>query len=183
MSRIGSSPIPVPQGVQVNIRGSEIAVKGPKGELKRSLHPAIKVALKDTSIVVTRASDGRTDKALHGLTRTLVANMVEGVTKGFERKLEILGVGFRAQKSGDKLVIQVGYSHPVEFPAPAGITLSLDGTTKMKVSGMDREAVGQTAANLRAIYPPDGYKGKGIKYAEERLRLKPGKAGKATVKK
>jgi len=181
MSRVGLLPIKVPQGVQVNIKGVEVNVKGPKGDLHRSIHPDMKVVYKDGVITVTRPSDSKPHKALHGLTRTLLANMVEGVTNGYQKNLEILGVGFRAQKAGENLVMQVGFSHPVEFAAPKGITLGLEGTTKLRVSGVDKELVGQTAADLRGVYPPDGYKGKGIKYADERLRLKPGKAGKATT--
>jgi len=183
MSRIGLLAIPVPQGVQVNVKENDVTIKGPKGELKRSIHKDMVVTLKNNAIVVNRPTESNVHKSLHGLTRTLIANMVQGVTVGFEKNLEILGVGYRAQKAGEKLVIQVGFSHPVEFAAPKGITLGLDGQTKLKVSGIDKELVGQTAANLRAIYPPDGYKGKGIKYAGERLRLKPGKAGKAATAK
>jgi large subunit ribosomal protein L6 len=181
MSRIGKQPIAVPEGVQVEIKGNEVTVKGPKGELKRSVHPDMTVAIKDKNIIVSRPSDRKDHKALHGLTRTLLSNMVHGVTKGYERNLEIMGVGYRAQKAGDKITLQVGFSHPVEITPPPGITLALDGQTKIKVSGIDKEALGQFAADLRAIYPPDSYKGKGIKYADEKLRLKPGKAGKATT--
>jgi len=183
MSRIGLQPVEVPQGVQVSITGSQVAVKGPKGELSRSLHPAMKIDFKDGRITVTRPDDSKQNKALHGLTRSLISNMVTGVTKGFERNLEIMGVGFRAQKVGEKVTVQVGFSHPVEIVAPPGMSLALEGTTKIKVTGIDKEALGQFAANVRSIYPPDGYKGKGIKYAEERLHLKPGKAGKATTAK
>lgn len=183
MSRIGKQPIIVPREVQVTIENNEVTVKGPKGVLKRTVHPDIAVALKDNSIVVTRPDDSQNHKALHGLTRTLLSNMVQGVTKGYEKNLEIMGVGYRAQKSGDKITFQVGFSHPVEISPPPGMTLTLDGQTKVKISGIDKEALGQFAANLRAIYPPDRYKGKGIKYANERLKLKPGKAGKSMAKK
>jgi len=183
MSRIGKQPIIVPKEVQVTINGHEVTVKGPKGELKRSVNPDITVALKDNSIVVTRPSDSQDHKALHGLTRTLLSNMVHGVTKGYERNLEIMGIGYRAQKAGDKITLQVGFSHPVEITPPPGIAMVLDGQTKIKISGIDKEALGQFAADLRNIYPPDGYKGKGIKYANEKFRLKPGKAGKATATK
>lgn len=183
MSRIGKQPIVIPQGVQVTVNGSEVTVKGPKGELKRTVHPDITVALKENSLIVSRPSDNKDHKALHGLTRTLIFNMVQGVTKGYEKSLEIMGVGYRAQKTGDKITIQVGFSHPVEIVPPPGITLTLDGQTKIKISGIDKEAVGQFAADVRAIYPPDSYRGKGIKYADEKLRLKPGKAGKATATK
>ncbi|MEW6143228.1 MAG: 50S ribosomal protein L6 [Chloroflexota bacterium] len=183
MSRIGKQPIAVPQGVQVTINGSEVTVKGPKGELKRTVHPDMTVALKDNNIIVTRPGDSKNHKALHGLTRTLLSNMVQGVTKGYEKSLEIMGVGYRAQKAGDKITLQIGFSHPVEVVPPPGMTMALDGQTKIKISGIDKEALGQFAANLRAIYPPDSYRGKGIKYADERPRLKPGKAGKATATK
>jgi len=183
MSRIGKQPIIVPREVQVTIKGNEVTVKGPKGELKRTIHPDMAVTLKDNNIAVTRPDDSQNHKALHGLTRTLLSNMVQGVTKGYEKNLEIMGIGYRAQKAGDKITLQVGFSHPVEIAAPPGMTLTLDGQTKIKISGIDKEALGQFSANLRAIYPPDGYKGKGIKYANERLRLKPGKAGKATATK
>jgi large subunit ribosomal protein L6 len=183
MSRVGSSPIPIPKGVQVIIKDQEIKVKGPKGELVRVLHPDVSAAVKDNVLEIRRASDEDAVKALHGLYRSLVANMVQGVTTGFQKDLEIMGVGYRAQKTGDKIVLQIGFSHPVEFVPPPGITASLDGTTKIKLSGIDKEQLGQVAANLRGIYPPDKYKGKGIKYADERLRLKPGKAGKATTAK
>jgi large subunit ribosomal protein L6 len=183
MSRVGLNPIPLPKGVVVTIKDHEIKVKGPKGELSRTIHPDITAAVKDGVLLISRASDEDTAKALHGLYRSLIANMVQGVTTGFQRDLEIMGVGYRAQKAGDKLVLQIGFSHPVEFVPPAGITAALEGTTKIKLSGIDKEQLGQVAANLRGIYPPDKYKGKGIKYADERLRLKPGKAGKAAAKK
>ena len=183
MSRIGKQPIAIPQEVQVAINGCEVTVKGPKGELKRNVHPDITVALQDNNIIVTRPDDSKNHKALHGLTRTLLSNMVQGVTKGYEKSLEIMGVGYRAQKAGDKITFQIGFSHPVEVVPPPGMTMALEGQTKIKISGIDKEALGQFAANLRAIYPPDSYRGKGIKYADERLRLKPGKAGKATATK
>lgn len=183
MSRVGLSPITLPKGVQVDVKDGQIRVKGPKGELVRSLRPEISIVVKDGVLEVKRASDVDTVKALHGLYRSLIANMVKGVTTGFQRDLEIMGVGYRAQKTGDKIVLQIGFSHPVEFVPPPGITAALEGTTKIKLSGIDNEKLGQVAANLRGIYPPDKYKGKGIKYADERLRLKPGKAGKATAKK
>jgi large subunit ribosomal protein L6 len=177
------SPIPIPKGVQVTIKDGQIRVKGPKGELARALHTDISASVKDGVLHVSRASDADQAKALHGLYRSLIANMVQGVNTGFQRDLEIMGVGFRVQKTGDKLVMQIGFSHPVEFVPPPGITAAVDGTTKIKLSGIDKEQLGQVAANLRGIHPPDKYKGKGIKYADERLRLKPGKAGKATAKK
>ena len=183
MSRVGQLPIPLPKGVTVDILGSEVTVKGPKGELHRSLHPAMSVALKDGNIVISRPGEQKVYRALHGLTRSLLANMVEGVDKGFEKVLEIVGVGYRAQKSGDKLLLQVGYSHPVEILPPPGISLAIEGANRIKVLGIDKELVAEVAARIRAIHPPDPYKGKGIRYSGERIRLKPSKAGKAIGKK
>lgn len=183
MSRIGKLPIPVPEGVTVNIRGSEVTVKGPKGELHRSFHPALSIVMEDGYIVVSRPSDQKIYRALHGLTRSLVANMVEGVSKGFERVLDIVGVGYRVQQTGDKLVLQIGYSHPVEISSPPGVSLFAEGANRIKVQGIDKELVGNTASNIRAIRPPDSYKGKGIRYSGEKIRLKAGKAGKAIGKK
>ena len=182
MSRIGLMPIPVPQGVKVNIKGSEVTVEGSKGKLMRLFHPDISIALKDGNLIVARPSDNRNHRALHGLTRSLLANMVEGVTKGFEKVLELSGVGYRAQKAGNKISLQIGFSHPVDFTPPAGIEIVVEGTNRVKIIGIDKELVGETAAQIRAIRPVDSYKGKGVKYAGERLRLKPGKAGKAALK-
>ena len=179
MSRIGRLPVIVPAGVTVSINGSEVTVKGPKGELRRRLHPDMSITLSNNTVVVARPSDSKLHRSQHGLTRTLLANMVRGVTEGFEKALETVGVGYRAQKSGDKLLINVGYSHPAEVSPPPGISLGLEGTTHIKVAGIDKEAVGQMAAKIRAIHPADAYKGKGIKYAGEVIHLKPGKAGKA----
>jgi large subunit ribosomal protein L6 len=175
-------PIPVPQGVKVNIKGSEVTVEGSKGKLMRLFHPDISIALKDGNLIVARPSDNRNHRALHGLTRSLLANMVEGVTKGFEKVLELSGVGYRAQKAGNKISLQIGFSHPVDFTPPAGIEIVVEGTNRVKIIGIDKELVGETAAQIRAIRPVDSYKGKGVKYAGERLRLKPGKAGKAALK-
>lgn len=183
MSRVGRLPIPLPQGVAVDIRGSEVAVKGPKGELHRSFHPAMTITLSDDNLIVSRPSDQRPYRALHGLTRSLLANMVEGVDKGFEKVLDIVGVGYRAQKSGDKLVLQVGYSHAVEISPPLGIELLTEGANRIRVLGIDKELVGDVAAKIRAVRPPDAYKGKGIRYSGERIRLKAGKAGRAIGKK
>jgi len=180
MSRIGLLPIPIPQGVEVKIEENKVTVKGEKGELYRCFSPDISIALKDGKLIVSRSSNSRTPRALHGLTRNLLANMVEGVSKGFERVLEISGVGYRAQKVSDKLVLQVGYSHPVEFPLPPGINATIEGTNRIRISGIDKETVGEVAARIRAIRLADHYKGKGIKFAEEKLRLKPGKAGKVS---
>lgn len=178
MSRIGSLPIAIPQGTEVKIEGSEVVVKGSKGELRRRFHPDISIALKDGCLIVTRPSDSKVHRSLHGLTRSLLANMVTGVSKGFEKVLEINGVGYRAQKTGDKLLLQVGYTNAVDFPSPPGISISVEGTNRIRVTGIDKQVVGETAAKIRAIRPPDSYKGKGIKYFDEKLRLKPGKSGK-----
>jgi large subunit ribosomal protein L6 len=178
MSRIGLLPIAVPRGTEVKINGSEIVAKGSKGELRRRLHPAISIALKDECLIVTRPSDSKIHRSLHGLTRSLLANMIAGVSEGFEKTLEINGVGYRAQKAGDKLLLQVGYANAVEFSPPTGISITVEGTNRIHVTGIDKEIVGETAAKIRAIRPADSYKGKGIKYVGEKLRLKPGKSGK-----
>jgi large subunit ribosomal protein L6 len=178
MSRIGLLPIPIPPGTEVKVNGSEVVTKGSKGELSRRFHPAISIALKDGFLIVTRPTDSKVHRSLHGLTRSLLANMVTGVSKGFEKVLEISGVGYRAQKTGDKLSLQVGYANTVEFSAPSGISISVEGTNRIRVTGIDKEAVGETAAKIRRIRPADSYKGKGIRYEGERLRLKPGKSGK-----
>jgi len=178
MSRIGLLPIAVPQGTEVKIDGSEVVVTGSKGELRRRFHSAMSIALKDGCLIVTRPSDSKVHRSLHGLTRSLLANMVTGVSEGFEKILEINGVGYRAQKTGDKLLLQVGYANTVEFPPPSGISITVEGTNRIRVTGIDKEVVGETAAKIRAIRPPDSYKGKGIKYFGEELRLKPGKSGK-----
>jgi large subunit ribosomal protein L6 len=178
MSRIGKLPIPVPAGVTVDIAGDNVTVKGPKGELKRSMPSEMKIAMEGSNLVVTRPSDINKHRAYHGLTRTLLANMVEGVSKGFEKNLEITGVGYRAEKTGDKLTLRLGFSQQVEVKPMAGITLAVEGTNKIKVSGINKEDVGQMAAKIRAIRPPDHYKGKGVRYAGERVHIKPGKTGK-----
>ncbi len=180
MSRVGRMPITVPSGVTVNIKKNRVTVTGPKGELSRSLHPDMKISLQDNTLTVSRPSDNRTHRSLHGLTRSLLANMVEGVASGFEKNLEIVGVGYRAEPAENKLTIRVGYSHTVEVTPLPGITLTTEGTNKIKVTGIDKEVVGEMAANIRAIRPPDVYKGKGIRYAGETVHLKPGKAGKVT---
>jgi len=178
MSRIGSLPIDIPQGTEVKIERSEVMVKGSKGELRRRFHPDISVALKDQCLIVARPSDSKVHRSLHGLTRSLLANMVTGVSEGFEKVLEINGVGYRAQKTVDKLLLQVGYTNTVEFPPPPGISITVEGTNRIRVAGIDKELIGETAARIRAVRPPDSYKGKGIKYFGEVIRLKPGKAGK-----
>ncbi len=178
MSRIGLLPIAIPQGTEVKVDGSEVAVKGSKGELRRRFHPDISIALRNGWLIVTRPSDSKIHRSLHGLTRSLLANMVTGVSEGFEKVLEINGVGYRAQKTGDKILLQVGYTNAVEFSPPSGISITIEGTNRVHVAGIDKEAVGETAAKIRAVRPADSYKGKGIKYVDEQLRLKAGKSGK-----
>ena len=178
MSRIGNKPITVPEGVEVKIDGQNITVKGPKGTLSKEFHKNMKVNLENNVITVVRPNDEPENKSLHGLTRTLINNMIEGTVKGFERKLEVNGVGYRAQKQGTKLVLTLGYSHPVEMEAPEGITFDVPSQSEIIVKGMDKEVVGQTAAVIRTKRPPEVYRGKGIKYAEEHIRRKEGKAGK-----
>jgi large subunit ribosomal protein L6 len=182
MSRVGRKPITMPSGVAVNIEGGEVTVKGPKGELCRCFNPDISIAQDENSLIVSRPSDSKVHRSLHGLTRSLLANMVEGVTNGFEKNLEIVGVGYRAEKTEDKLVIRVGYSHPVEVSPLPGVSLAVEGANRIKVTGISKEVVGEMAAKIRAIRPPDTYKGKGIRYAGEQVRLKAGKAGKAIGK-
>jgi large subunit ribosomal protein L6 len=179
MSRIGKQPIPIPSGVEVQVAGTKVSVKGSKGTLALELHPAMSVSVTDGTILVTRPSDESQHRALHGLTRSLIANMVEGVTNGYVKTLEIQGVGYRAALKGSTLEIAVGYSHPVIVEAPAGITFEVPQPTRIIVSGTDKQAVGQIAANIRAIRKPDAYKGKGIRYQGEYVRKKAGKAGKA----
>ena len=183
MSRVGRRPIAVPPGVEVLIEGSRVAVKGPRGELARSFFPDIGISLNDGVITVSRPTDSRIHRSRHGLTRSLLANMVEGVSSGFQKNLELQGVGYRAQQSGDNLVIQVGYSKPVEIAPPEGITLGIDGPTRIMVSGIDKERVGEVAAEIRGVRPPDRYLGKGIRYSGEVVRRKAGKAGKVGRKK
>lgn len=179
MSRIGRMPIPVPEGVQVDVKGSYVTVSGPKGELSRSFNPDITISLQDGQIVVSRPTDNRQHRALHGLTRALLANMVTGVTEGYHRDLEIRGVGYRAEMRGDNLVLYVGFSHPVEIAPPSGITFDLESRGKtIVVKGMDKELVGEVAARVRRVRPPEPYKGKGIRYVGEYVRHKAGKAGK-----
>lgn len=168
----------VPAGVQVRLEQQTVTVTGPKGTLRRVLHPAMGVAVEGQAVVVTRPSDSREHRSLHGLTRTLVANMVAGVTAGFARKLEIVGVGYRAAKQGRKLVMALGFSHPVEIEPPPGVEIEVPNPNEIIVVGSDKEQVGQTAANIRAKRPPEPYKGKGIRYAGEAVRRKAGKVGK-----
>lgn len=178
MSRIGKKPITVPAGVEVTLQDNHITVKGPKGTLERDLHKAMKVTLENNVITVERPDDEPANRSLHGLTRTLINNMIEGVLNEYQRVLEINGVGYRAQKKGNKLVMNLGYSHPVEMDAPAGITFEVPNPNQIIVKGIDKEVVGQTAAVVRTKRPPEVYRGKGIKYAEEHIRRKEGKAGK-----
>jgi len=178
MSRIGNKPIEVPAGVTVAVDGNKVTVKGPKGTLEREISEKIKVALEGNVIKVTRENDEPENRSLHGLTRTLINNMVQGTVKEYERKLEVNGIGYRAQKKGKDLVLTLGYSHPVEVEAPEGITFEVPSPNEIIVKGIDKELVGQTAAILRTKRPPEVYKGKGIKYAEETIRRKEGKAGK-----
>ncbi|MFN2150347.1 MAG: 50S ribosomal protein L6 [Anaerolineales bacterium] len=179
MSRIGRMPVVVPQGVDVEIKGSFVRVKGPKGQLQHTFPADMEISMEDGQIAVKRPSDERTHRALHGMTRALINNMVVGVSQGFEKVLEVNGVGYRAEMSGKNLVLNVGYSHPVEVEPPDGIAFDVDTRTRqIKVQGYDKVEVGQVAANIRAIRPPEPYKGKGIKYLDERIRRKAGKAGK-----
>ncbi len=179
MSRIGRLPVEIPEGVDVKVQGSHIHVKGPKGELKHTFPAAMDIKLEGNQLSVNRPSDLKHHKALHGMTRALIANMVYGVNSGFEKILEVNGVGYRAEISGSNLVLHVGYSHPVEFEPPEGIEFDWDNRTRqIKISGYDKQVVGQIAADVRKTRPPEPYKGKGIKYLDERIRRKAGKAGK-----
>ncbi|HEY7768818.1 50S ribosomal protein L6 [Longimicrobium sp.] len=177
MSRIGRRPIPVPAGVDVTIDGNTVRVKGPRGELSRTLHSDVIVRRQDGEILVERPSDEPRFRALHGLSRTLVANMIDGVTTGFTKTLEIVGVGYRAETKPFGLTLSLGYSHPIEYKAPEGITLRAATPTVVEVSGTNKEVVGQVAAEIRSLRPPEPYKGKGVKYQGEVIRRKAGKAG------
>jgi len=179
VSRIGKLPIPLPDKVECKLEGNLVTIKGPKGELQREISPEMKVALEDGQITVARPSDGKQHRALHGLSRTLIANMVEGVTKGFEKKLEIRGVGYRAEMRGKLLNLYLGYSHPIVFMPPESIEVRAEGNTNITVSGIDKELVGHVAAKIRSFRKPEPYKGKGIRYVDEYVREKAGKtAGK-----
>ncbi|MCU0566486.1 MAG: 50S ribosomal protein L6 [Oculatellaceae cyanobacterium Prado106] len=178
MSRIGKRPIPLPQKVTVTITGQHVAVKGPKGELARTLPPEVEVVQEGETILVTRRNESRPARQRHGLCRTLVANMVEGVSQGFKKRLEIQGVGYRAQVQGRNLVLNVGYSNPVQIEPPQGIQISVENNTNVIVEGIDKEIVGNMSATIRAVRPPEPYKGKGIRYAGELVRRKAGKTGK-----
>jgi large subunit ribosomal protein L6 len=183
MSRIGRLPIPVPAGVEVTIDGAAITVSGPRGTLSRHVAPSMKVVREDHELRVERPGDDKRSRELHGLTRTLVANMVTGVTAGFRKGLEISGVGYRAQKVGDRLQLNLGYSHPIEIEPPAGISFEVENPTRLAVVGIDKELVGQVAARVRSQRKPEPYKGKGVRYAGEVVRRKAGKAGKIGGKK
>ena len=179
MSRIGRKPIPIPSGVEVTLNGTHVTVKGPKGTLERDLVPDINVSREGDEIIVTRPSDERTHRALHGLTRSLVNNMVVGVSEGYVKELQIVGVGYRATAQGpNKIELALGFSHPVHVDAPEGITFTVDGPTRLGVQGIDKQLVGETAANIRKLRKPEPYKGKGVRYAGEHIRRKVGKAGK-----
>ncbi|HSQ40187.1 MAG TPA: 50S ribosomal protein L6 [Anaerolineales bacterium] len=179
MSRVGRMPVAVPGGVQINIDGSLVKVKGPKGELERAFSPLIGIALENGQVTITRNSDNPAERALHGTTRAVLANMIHGVSSGFTTVLEVEGVGYRPELSGKNLMLYVGYSHPVEVPPPTGISFEVDQKARqIKVMGFDKEVVGQTAADIRKVRPPEPYHGKGIRYAGERVRRKAGKAGK-----
>ena len=179
MSRIGRLPVAIPGGVQVNVQGSNVHVKGPKGELNRTFSPMIGIAMENGQVVITRKSDHPAERALHGTTRAVIANMVRGVSSGFEVMLGVEGVGYRAEMEGKNLALFVGYSHPVKMEPPAGISFEVDlKTRQIKVLGFDREVVGQTAAEIRGVRPPEPYHGKGIRYVNEKVRRKAGKAGK-----
>jgi len=177
MSRIGKKPVAVPKGVTLDLQGNTVAVKGPKGELRRTLHSAMQLSLADGNFTVARPSDEPKHKALHGLSRTLVQNMIDGVTKGFSKTLEIQGVGYKAEAKPYGVNLIVGYSHPVKYEAPKGIKISVENNTVVKIEGADKEAVGQVAAELRSVRPPEPYKGKGIRYQGEQVRRKAGKTG------
>ena len=182
MSRIGKLPVSVPNGVDVKVNGQEVSVKGPKGELKRTFHPLVKVDRADSTLSVVRANESQQAKAIHGLSRSLLANMVTGVATGYVRDLEINGTGYRATLAGKKLQLALGFSHPIEIDPPAGISFVLETPQKVRVAGADKEVVGEIAAKIRALRVPDPYKAKGVKYAGEYIRRKAGKAGKVGAK-
>ena len=175
MSRVGKKPVVVPQGVKVNLAGTKLTVQGPKGKLDVSIHPRIKVAVTDKQVEVTRPTNIRTDRALHGLTRSLIQNMVVGVTEGFKKELEIEGVGFKAQVKGKILNLALGFTHPIDFNIPDGIEIKCAKPTQISISGMDKQQVGQVAAEIRGYHEPEPYKGKGVHYVGEQIRRKQGK--------
>lgn len=179
MSRIGKLPIAVPTSVTVSLTETTVSIKGPKGELSQQLHPAVKIVQTETGLEVKKSTDTRISQSLYGTYQRLLSNMVQGVTSGFEKQLELVGTGYRAAKQGSKLVFSLGFSHPVEVVAPAGIEFAVEGNTKVTIKGIDKQMVGQVAANIRALRPPEPYKGKGIRYSDEVVRRKAGKAAKA----
>lgn len=176
MSRIGNKPLDLPSGVTVEVGKSEVTVKGPKGQLSRTIVPSVSVSVADSVVTVERAGNGKQARAFHGLMRSLINNMVEGVHKGFEKNLEIVGVGYRADMRGKTLVLNLGYSHPIEYAVPADIDVKVDKSTKLSITGIDKQKVGQVAADIRRFRRPDSYKGKGVRYAGERISLKAGKS-------
>ncbi len=178
MSKVGKKPITIPNGVEVNISGQTVTIKGPKGGLSRKLEPGIKAEVVDNEIIVKVVTTSKAAHQLWGLNRTLIKNMIDGVTEGFKKELELVGIGYRTEKKGEGISLSLGFSHPVEFKAPKGIELEVADKTKVTVSGIDKQLVGQTAARIRNLRPPEPYKGKGIKYADEVIKKKPGKAGK-----
>jgi len=179
MSRIGRKPVLVPAEVEIKLTAGQIEVIGPKGRLCQNIRPEVKVTFEDGKLIVECRGDNKLSRSLHGLTRSLIANMVEGVQNGFEKKLKLVGTGYRVKMEGSGIVLSVGFSHPVEFNPPEGIKLAVEGNNLIEVSGVDKGLVGQTAANIRSIRPPEPYKGKGIRYQDEEVKTKPGKAGKA----
>jgi len=178
MSRIGKLPINIPSGVKIAMNGAEVSVQGPKGKLAQKLPEVVDIKVAADVVTVERRGDDKSDHSMQGLTRTLIANMVEGVSNGFERVLEITGVGYRAEASGKNLNLSLGYSHPIDYPLPEGITVEVEKQTKIMVRGIDKQLVGATAAKIRSFRPPEPYKGKGVRYADERILRKAGKAGK-----
>jgi len=179
MSRIGKKPVEIPAGVDIKLAGNNIKIKGPKGELDWGFPEGTNVSVKDNTVIVGRSDDAKQTRALHGLTRSLIFNMVEGVTKGYQRVLDIVGVGYRAQVQGSKIVLSLGYSHPVEFQLPDGVSAAMDQKqVQITLTGIDKQKLGQAAANIRSLRRPDAYKGKGVRYSGERLKLKVGKTGK-----
>ena len=178
MSRVGMVPIPIPTEVDLKVEGSAVRVKGPMGELSRTFHERVKIDVEERQVLVTRLDESRMSRALHGLSRTLLANMVTGVVKGYQKELTVVGVGYRAQSQGDRLLMQLGFSHPVEIEAPEGITFETPAPTRIIVKGIDKQKVGHMAADIRRIRPPEPYKGKGIRYVDEKVRRKAGKAGR-----
>jgi large subunit ribosomal protein L6 len=176
MSRIGKLPVQIPAGVEAKIDGQKVSVKGPKGSLSLEVHPLMEIARADGSVEIRRKGNAPLDRSLHGLTRALLANMVHGVTSGFERTLQIVGIGYKAQVQGRKVVLNLGYSHQIEYPIPEGINIAVDNQTTLRVSGADKQKVGQVSAELRKLRPVEPYKGKGIRYSDEKVRQKEGKA-------